>query len=189
MGHMQQMTEFHPGRPRILIVDDDGDLRLTLCEHAASMNLVVSSVPDGTEAIRMLRHRGHEFDIVLTDLMMPPGPSGLDVLRVAKEVHPFTYVIIMTGFSSIETAIESIRRGAFDYIAKPFQLLEMEIRINRVREHLCLLDDNRRLSAKLASLTSDLESIDSRLGRIEAMLSRIGANRLAVSENALTSDS
>src|ERR1700761_6821850 len=106
MVHMQQMTEFHPGRPRILIVDDDSDLRLTLCEHAESMNLVVTSVPNGAEAIRLLRSRGYDFDIVLTDLMMPPGPSGLEVLKVAKEVHPFVYVLIMTGFSSLETAIE-----------------------------------------------------------------------------------
>src|ERR1700733_12807413 len=106
---MQQISEFHSGRPSILIVDDDSDLRLTLCEYAESLNLAVTTAPNGTEAIRLLQNRAYTFDIVLTDLMMPPGPNGLEVLRVAKQTHPFVYVLIMTGFSSIETAIESIR--------------------------------------------------------------------------------
>ena len=56
----------------------------------------------------------------------------------------------MTGYSSIESAIESIRLGAFDYLPKPFQLVEIEIIANRIIEHLCLLEDNRRLSSKAA---------------------------------------
>ena len=79
----------------------------------------------------------------------------------------------MTGYSSIETAIESMRFGAFDYLTKPFQLVEIEVIANRIIEHLCLREDNRRLSRKLLALNEDYTSIDSRLhSSIEAILGK-----------------
>ncbi len=164
------------GRTRILVVDDDADLRLTVCEFLESLNLAVSSARNGSEALGILRDNRSGFDIIFTDLMMPPGPNGLDVMKAAKQQHPFCYVVIMTGYSCIETALESIRRGAFDYVAKPFKLVELEIVVDRIKEHLNLLDDNKRLSGKLANLTDQLQMVNSRLERIEGALSRIVAN-------------
>ena len=164
------------GRTRILVVDDDADLRLTVCEFLESLNLAVSSARNGSEALGILRDNRSGFDIIFTDLMMPPGPNGLEVMKAAKQQHPFCYVVIMTGYSCIETALESIRRGAFDYVAKPFKLVELEIVVDRIKEHLNLLDDNKRLSGKLANLTDQLQMVNSRLERIEGALSRIVAN-------------
>jgi len=107
---------------------------------------------------------------------MPPGPDGLEVLKSAKQLNPLSYVVVMTGYSSIETAIESIRSGAFDYLTKPFKLVEIEIVANRIMEHVLLMSDNKRLSAKLALVTEKSTTIDSRLERIELLLSRIAAN-------------
>jgi DNA-binding NtrC family response regulator len=104
---------------------------------------------------------------------MPPGPDGMEVLKAAKELNPLSYVVVMTGYSSIETAIESIRCGAFDYLAKPFKLAQIEIVADRILEYLNLVDDNKRLSSKLAVLTEKSTSIDSRLERIESLLSRL----------------
>jgi DNA-binding NtrC family response regulator len=84
----------------------------------------------------------------------------------------------MTGLASLETAIESVRLGAFDYLAKPFQLVEIEIIANRIIEHLCVLEDNRRLSRKLLAMNEDFATIDARLQNIEAMLSRLSSNPL-----------
>jgi len=171
---MVQSAELFTGKTKVLIVDDDSDLRLTLCEYLESRRFRVSSAKNGSEAIRMFES-GQQYDIVFTDLMMPPGPGGLDVLKAARYQHPHTHVVVMTGYSSIETAIESIRLGAFDYLAKPFQIAELEILANRILEHLILLEDNRILSQKVHTLTEKFATIDSRLERIDTMVGRMGA--------------
>ena len=170
---MLNIAEVLPGKTRILVVDDDSDLRLTLCEYLESRNFAVSSARNGSEAVNMIQSRKHTFDIIFTDLVMPPGPDGMEVLKVAKKNNPLSYVVVMTGYSSIETAIESIRCGAFDYLAKPFKLAQIEIVANRILEYLNLIDDNKRLSAKLAVLTEKSTTIDSRLERIESLLSSL----------------
>jgi DNA-binding NtrC family response regulator len=170
---MSNIAEVFPGRTRILVVDDDSDLRLTLCEYLEGRNFTVSSARNGSEAIALLRSRKSTFDIIFTDLMMPPGPDGMEVLNIAKELNPFCYVVVMTGYSSIETAIEAIRCGAFDYLAKPFKLAQIDIIANRILDYLNLTGDNKRLSNKLAALTETSTTIDSRLERIESLLSSL----------------
>jgi DNA-binding NtrC family response regulator len=173
---VQEFRQLVSPKTRVLVVDDDTDLRLTVCEYLESLNLTVNSVRDGREAIGVLRDSRFQFDIIFTDLMMPPGPDGLEVMKTAKQLHPLCYVVIMTGYSCLDTALESTRRGAFDYVAKPFQLFELEILVDRIKEHLSLLDDNKRLSQRLANLTDHLQTMNSRLGRIEGTLSMIVAN-------------
>jgi DNA-binding NtrC family response regulator len=173
---MVSISEVLPGKTQFLIVDDDNDLRLTLCEYLESRNFSVTSARNGADGIDLLQSGKHSFDIIFTDLIMPPGPDGLEVLKVAKQLNPFCYVVLMTGYSSIETAIESIRCGAFDYLAKPFQLKQIEIIANRIMEYVVLSNDNKRLSAKLALATEKSSAIDSRLERIETLLSRLVAN-------------
>jgi DNA-binding NtrC family response regulator len=170
---MLSTGELSSGKPRILIVDDDGDLRLTLCEFLQSRNFIVSSARNGSEAISLIQSRNKAFDIVFTDLVMPPGPDGLEVLKVAKQLNPLGCVVVMTGYSSIGTAIESIRSGAFDYLTKPFKLAEIEILANRIIEYLVLLDDNKRLSSRLALATEKSATIDRRLEKIESLLSSL----------------
>src|SRR6266567_6638670 len=170
---MVNIAEVFPGKTRILVVDDDSDLRLTLCEYMETRNFIVSSARNGSEAISLLQSRKFNFDMIFTDLVMPPGPDGMEVLKIAKELNPFSYVVVMTGYSSIETAIESIRCGAFDYLAKPFKLAEIEIVANRIIEYLVLLNDNKKLSSRLALATEKSATIDSRLERIEALLSSL----------------
>ncbi len=170
---MVNIAELFPGKARILVVDDDSDLRLTLCEYLESRNFTVSSARDGSEAIHLLESRKSNFDIIFTDLVMPSGPDGVEVLKASKKFHPSSYVVVMTGYSSIETAIESIRWGAFDYITKPFKLAQIDIIVNRILDYLAMLDDNKRLSAKLAVITEKSTTIDSRLERIELLLSSL----------------
>lgn len=170
---MVNVAEVFPGKIRILVVDDDDDLRLTLCEYLERRNFTVSSARNGSEAINLIQSRKFTFDMIFTDLVMPPGPDGMEVLKAAKELNPLSYVVVMTGYSSIETAIESIRCGAFDYLAKPFKLAQLEIVADRILQYLNLVDDNKRLSSKLAVLTEKSTSIDSRLERIESLLSRL----------------
>jgi len=172
---MVNIAEVFPGKARILVADDNSDLRLTLCEYLESHNFIVTPARDGSEAINILQSPRSNFEIVFTDLVMPPGPDGMEVLKIAKQFHPSSYVVVMTGYSSIETAIESIRRGAFDYLTKPFKLAQIDIIVNRILEYFAMLDDNKRLSAKLAVINERSTTIDSRLERIEFLLSSLVA--------------
>jgi DNA-binding NtrC family response regulator len=182
---MLNIAEVFPAKIRILVVDDDSDLRLTLCEYLESLNFSVASAPDGAEAIALLQSRKFAFDIILTDLVMSPGPDGMEVLKIAKELNPSCYVVVMTGYSSIETAIESIRCGAFDYLAKPFKLAQIEIVTNRILDYLHLNDNNKRLAAKLARITEKSSMIDSRLDRIESLLGSL-ISKVPTSSKTLT---
>ena len=158
----------------MMIVDDDGDLRMALADYFETRGFEVVSMRPGTIAVDRLSTNPEPFDIVLTDLVMP-GVDGLDVLKAAKQLNPLTQVVVMTGYSSLRTAIETIRSGAFDYLAKPFELVEIEIVVNRIIEHRILAEENQKLTRKLAMMTELSRSVDSRFDTIEVKLSRIVA--------------
>jgi two-component system response regulator PilR (NtrC family) len=175
---MLPISEFSPARMRALVVETNDDLRLTLCACLESLDVAASPARNGTAAIGALQARRHTFDIVLTDLKMSPGPSGLEVLKTARQVHPESYVIVMTGPSSIETAIRSVELGAFDYLAKPFRLEEIGVLTRRIREHAALRNENARLSRRLETLAERFAAAGSRLDRIESLLGRLSSNLL-----------
>ena len=117
---------------RILVADDHDSLRRGLARALTDAGHEVEEAPNGTAAIERL-HEG-PFDVVLSDLKMG-GSDGLDVLRTAKSLHPSTFVILMTAFGSIHTAVEAMKHGAFDYVQKPFEIEEMEVKIEKAIEH------------------------------------------------------
>lgn len=173
---MQSVSELMPAGPvKMMIVDDDPDLRMTLEDYFHQRGFDVITAHSGSDAVRRLSSGADLVDIVLTDLVMP-GVDGLDVLGASKQHNPIVHVVVMTGYSSLKTAIESIRCGAFDYLAKPFELVEIEIVVNRILEHRRLAAENQRLSRRLALLSEQSRSVDSRLDAIESLLSRIVTN-------------
>ncbi len=117
---------------RILVADDHDSLRRGLVRALKEAGHEVEEAPNGTAALEKL-HEG-PFDVVLTDLKMGGG-DGLDVLRTAKTLNPSTEVILMTAFGSINTAVEAMKHGAFDYVQKPFEIEEMEVKIEKAIEH------------------------------------------------------
>jgi two-component system, NtrC family, response regulator AtoC len=116
---------------RILIADDHDSLRRGLAQALAEASHDVEEAPNGNAAIEKL-HEGF-FDVVVSDLKMG-GSSGLDVLKTAKTLHPTTAVILMTAFGSVSTAVEAMKSGAFDYVQKPFEVEEMELKIAKALE-------------------------------------------------------
>ena len=116
---------------RILIADDHDALRRGLARALTAAGHEVEEAPNGNQAIERL-HDGH-FDVVLSDLKMG-GSDGLDVLRTTKTLHPSTAVILMTAFGSVHTAVEAMKIGAFDYVQKPFEIEEMEVKIEKALE-------------------------------------------------------
>jgi Nif-specific regulatory protein len=117
---------------RILVADDHDSLRRGLIRALTEAGHEVEEAPNGTVAMERL----HEspFDVVLSDLKMG-GADGMDVLRTAKSLQASTSVILMTAFGSVHTAVEAMKIGAFDYVLKPFEIEEMEVKIEKAMEH------------------------------------------------------
>jgi DNA-binding NtrC family response regulator len=119
----------------ILLVDDDAAFRHVLASELGRLGFDVASAALGREAIERVKQT--EPDVVLLDLQLP-DVSGLEVLKAIVGTSPESDVIMLTGHGSIDTAIESIRMGAFDYVAKPCPLDELEVRIHRALERKAL---------------------------------------------------
>jgi len=116
---------------RILIADDHDSLRRGLGQAIAEAGHEIEEAPNGNAAIEKL-HEGF-FDVVVSDLKMG-GSTGLEVLKTAKQLHPSCAVILMTAFGSVSTAVEAMKAGAFDYVQKPFEIEEMEVKIAKAIE-------------------------------------------------------
>jgi DNA-binding NtrC family response regulator len=125
---------------RSVIVDDDKTIGEILKELVSREHTSVDVFSDGFEAIQFVKRQ--PVDIVITDLIMP-GIGGLEVLRQAKITNPDVIVIIITGHASLETAMEAVREGAYDYIKKPFKLEEMGIAFNNALERVQLVRENK----------------------------------------------
>lgn len=116
---------------RILVADDHDALRRGLALALTGAGHEVEEAANGNLAIEKL-HEGY-FDVVVSDLKMG-GSDGLDVLRTTKTLHPSASVILMTAFGSVSTAVEAMKHGAFDYVQKPFEIEEMEVKIEKALE-------------------------------------------------------
>src|SRR6188474_2625121 len=116
---------------RILVADDHDALRRGLVRGLTEAGHEVDEAPNGNLAIEKL-HDSY-FDVVLSDLKMG-GSDGMDVLRTTRAMHPTTAVILMTAFGSVNTAVEAMKIGAFDYVQKPFEIEEMEVKIEKALE-------------------------------------------------------
>src|SRR5476649_2506542 len=116
---------------RILVADDHDALRRGLVRGLIEAGHEVDEAPNGNAAIARLHES--QYDVVLSDLKMG-GSDGMDVLRTCRALHPTTAVILMTAFGSIATAVEAMKTGAFDYVQKPFEIEEMEVKIEKALE-------------------------------------------------------
>jgi DNA-binding NtrC family response regulator len=116
---------------RILIAEDHEPLRRGLVRALRDAGHEVEEASNGNEAIERLTE--NYFDVVLSDLRMG-GSDGMDVLRTTRSLHPTTAVIMMTAFGSVNTAVEAMKIGAFDYVQKPFEIEEMEVKIEKALE-------------------------------------------------------
>ncbi len=133
--------------PRLLLVDDDDPFRVVMAGELRHRGFEVATASSGGEALQEID--AEKPDIILLDLQLP-DISGMDVLQAAVERSPGSEVIMLTGHGSMDTAIESIRRGAFDYVSKPCPINELEVRIQRALERQKL---NRRTSVLERGLT------------------------------------
>ena len=161
---------------RILIADDHDSLRRGLAQALTEASHDVEEAPDGNVAIAKL-HEGF-FDIVVSDLKMG-GSSGLDVLKTTKTLHPATAFILMTAFGSVSTAVEAMKSGAFDYVQKPFEVEEMEAKIEKALEM-------RRMQHQIDYLRhaqNDIYDFDRLIGSSGALEAVLGVVRKVAKSN------
>ncbi|HUI42839.1 MAG TPA: sigma-54 dependent transcriptional regulator [Terriglobia bacterium] len=133
----------------ILVVDDDASTRDLLREVLTEEGYRVITSGSGEEALEI--GRTECFDVIISDMKLGPQLSGLDVLRAYKAIQPDSEVILITAFGSMETAIEAVKAGAFDYLSKPFKLEEVVLLVGRALENRSLLAENRKLKRQLGA--------------------------------------
>ena len=141
---------------KALVADDDQTHREIFTDLMVEEGMEVDVVEDGEQAISNIQQRA--YDVILTDLMMP-GKDGITVLRAARSKNKDTLVIIITGFGTLETAIEAIRSGAHDYITKPFKLEELQLVLKNVKEKIILVRSNRELREWLDQALKEVDSL------------------------------
>ncbi len=130
----------------ILIADDDPIIRKSLREMLRLEGYEVDTAADGSEALKKLGQSG--FDVVITDVKMP-AVGGFELLSKIKSFSPDTVVILMTGYGSIEDAVNGIKAGAYEYITKPLNDNEIKLVIDRSLEHMRLRKENDNLKRSL----------------------------------------
>jgi two-component system response regulator PilR (NtrC family) len=139
---------------RILIVDDNKELREILQEYLQAEDYVADGAANGREAL--IRHRENPYDLIVTDLNMPEV-TGMELIRSIKREDDDTEFIIVTGYASLDSAVEAVRMGAFDYIVKPFRMEELKVVVKNVRDKVALKKLNRILLKELKSLHDEIE--------------------------------
>ena len=156
---------------RILIVDDESSIRRTLREILEFEKFEVEEAADGMEGLAKLRQSA--FDVVLMDIKMP-RMDGMDALDKVHELCPGTSVVMISGHATIDTAVESVKRGAFDFISKPPDLNRLLITIRNAMDKSSLLQETRQLKRKVAKAgLQEIIGSSEAVTRLKDTLSRV----------------
>ncbi|MEE8397522.1 MAG: response regulator [Desulfobacterales bacterium] len=138
---------------RVLIADDDEIIADILKELIDDDSRTVEICHNGFDAIEKIQK--DPFDLIIVDLIMP-RIGGLEVLKYAKKVDPETIVIIITGYASLETALEAIKEGAYDYIRKPCKMGEMKVVVDRATDKIRQSRENKDLLQQLQDMYKEM---------------------------------
>lgn len=152
-----------PTNISLLIVDDEESVRDSLYNWFVEDGFEVSCAADAKEALSMLE--SESFDIILADIKMP-GMDGMEMHRRIKSLNPESIVIIMTAFASVETAVQALKDGAYDYITKPFDPDDLSHLLRNAAKQIEIKHENEALKNRIVSL----ENIDDIVGRSDAMM-------------------
>jgi two-component system response regulator PilR (NtrC family) len=164
----------------MLVVDDEPGLRemLGILFRREGFDLVLA--PGLKDAVADIRQSPSPFSVVLTDLVMPDG-SGLDVLTAAKERSPATQVVVMTAHSTVEAAVDAMRRGAYDFVTKPFSNAEIVALVGKAHEKRAILTEYEKLRAKVRHLEKrDIFGTSEAARRMADLVRKVAAARTTV---------
>ncbi|MBN1348544.1 sigma-54-dependent Fis family transcriptional regulator [candidate division KSB1 bacterium] len=131
---------------KILVIDDEQRMCRLLQAALTADRLQVDVAYDGNEGAEKIK--SNVYDIIITDLKMP-GKSGIELLDFAKTITPSTEVILMTAYATAQTAVEAMKKGAYDYVIKPFEMTELKLKVKHILEKKQLVQENAKLKEKL----------------------------------------
>jgi len=137
-----------PGALNLLIVDDERSVRDACREIATTLGYHATGAESAEQALRLIESQ--TIDVVFLDLKLP-GTGGLDAMRQIKARRPDVEVIVVTGHGTVESAVQAMKAGAYDYVTKPFSMAELKLLLGRVSGHLKLKTENRVLREKIKS--------------------------------------
>jgi DNA-binding NtrC family response regulator len=135
-------------------VDDNAEIREIVQEYLSDSDCLVEGVSNGKDALE--KYNTNPYDIIVTDLKMPEL-SGIELIKLIKQKTDITEFVIITGYASVDTAIEAVKIGAFDYIVKPFRMEELKVAIKNAKEKIILKRANEELLGKLKMFYSEIE--------------------------------
>ena len=147
----------------ILVIDDEKDIRDGCRRILHRIGCKVLTAASGKDGLEILEQ--NKISIVLCDIKMP-GMDGIEVLTRIREIHESVLVIMITGFSTVETAIEAMKKGAYDFLSKPFTPDQLRIHVTRAIEKICLTRQAESLKLEQQRNLADLETEQSRIRTI-----------------------
>jgi len=136
---------------KILVVDDEIGIRQSLKKILEKEGFEVVTASNGEEAFKVIR--GGDIDLLISDIRMA-GMDGLELLKVSKSVSPYTEVIMITGYASVDTAVDSMKQGAYDYITKPFKKADILKAVQKAIEKQILTMDNVKMKERIEAMES-----------------------------------
>jgi DNA-binding NtrC family response regulator len=133
---------------RILVADDEKEILISCRKILERAGYEVTTAADGAEALKTLKST--RYDLFFVDLRMP-GRTGMEIVSLARSIDPSMIIIMFTAYATLDTAVEAIKRGAFDYLAKPFTADQLRLAARRALDHRSLLEENLSLREQLSA--------------------------------------
>ncbi len=157
----------------ILFVDDEGEMRNIVKKYFALIGYKITAVDSGQNALNLMKTK--DYWIVITDLMMPKM-NGIEFLLAVKERYPETEVVMITGYGAVDSAVEALKFGCYDYIQKPFQLERLKTVVERIIEEKHLRWENKLLKKQLKEKYKyyDLVGVSLKMQEVYETIERIG---------------
>lgn len=156
----------------VLLVDDEADLRMNLKEALIQDGYRVDDAAGADAALGLLAER--HYAVVLTDLNMPGGPTGFQLIEAVRAIDAQTLCVVITGFASMEAAIRAVKYGAYDFVQKPFKLEELEAVLDRALDHAAVLSQLRNyqedLEDRVVARVRDLREFHEEVLRLNDLL-------------------
>lgn len=143
---------------KILIAEDDDIVRDVIVKFLTGEGYPVIVASDGTAALKLLRME--DVKLVLSDLRMP-GADGMEILRSAIQMNPGIAVVLLTAYGTLDTALEAMKEGAYDYIVKPFVMQQLLLVVRNAYRMASLMEENEKLSGHLKEIYRQLEAVKS----------------------------
>ena len=165
---------------RIVVVDDDPEVTETIMIYLEEEeNIRLRVTQDPKKVLSLIEE--FEPHLLISDLMMP-GTTGIEILKEAKQLDPSLEVVLMTAHASAQTAVEAMKEGAYDYLIKPFKMIELKSVVSKIQQTKALMEQNRSLRQQLNALQGDNRIIGSSdaINKIKKLVSMIIDNDASI---------